>query len=91
MLKNETFTALDGRELKLLLKLIRIVSAFILVGLGGYALITGTHNSIPYMLLFAGIVTFATGVAEFKGGRKGNAVISFLASAFVVTVVLLTI
>jgi hypothetical membrane protein len=74
-----------------LLKVLRVIFALIAVGLAVYALITNNHELSSYMLFFLGAMMLVMGISELKVKRKKNAIISLLASAFVIFVSIYTI
>jgi hypothetical membrane protein len=74
-----------------LLKVLRVIFALIAVGLAVYALITNNYELSSYMLFFLGAMMLVMGISELKVKRKKNAIISLLASAFVIFVSIYTI
>jgi hypothetical membrane protein len=74
-----------------LLKVLRVIFALIAVGLAVYALITNNYELSSYMLFFLGAMMLVMGISELKVKRKKNAIISLLASTFVIFVSIYTI
>ncbi|WP_226669607.1 DUF3953 domain-containing protein [Metabacillus litoralis] len=66
-----------------MLLVLRIVIAALALSISFWALVTGINDFSPYMLLFLAAMFLAIAVFEMKAKRKKNAVISYLASAFI--------
>ncbi|MGI8314250.1 DUF3953 domain-containing protein [Halobacillus mangrovi] len=69
----------------------RIIFALITLSLAAYVFLTGNSHLTPFMLTFLGLMLLASGAHELGKGRNANAVASFVTSAFVLTIVILTI
>ena len=64
------------------MKILRHISAIIVVALSSYGLLTGTPGVIiPYALLFIGIMLLVNGITEFQK-RNANAISSLLIAGF---------
>ncbi|WP_198162631.1 DUF3953 domain-containing protein [Halobacillus mangrovi] len=71
--------------------IIRIIFALVTFAFATYVFITESSHLAPFMLTSLGFMLLASGSHELKKGRNANAVASFVTSAFVLTVAILTI
>lgn len=73
-----------------MLKIVRLISSLIVIALASYGLITKNFEFMPYMMLFLGVSILVIGVLELQAKRKTSAIISILASAFILFVAIYT-
>ncbi|WP_143469683.1 YczI family protein [Lentibacillus sediminis] len=66
-----------------MLNIIRIITAVIAGSLAIYALITGNHHVMPYMMFFMGVMLLAMGLSEIKKERRRMGFLSIIVSLFV--------
>ncbi|MCA0987512.1 DUF3953 domain-containing protein [Guptibacillus algicola] len=72
-----------------MITVLKIILSVVTVGLSVIALVTDRIGLMPYMMFSMGSLMLVTGVAEWKGNRRGYAVLSMLTSVFVFTVTFL--
>lgn len=73
-----------------MLKIVRLISSLIGIALASYGLITKNFEFMPYMMLFLGVSILVIGFLELQAKRKTSAIISILASAFILFVAIYT-
>ncbi len=69
-----------------MIKILRIVLPIIVLVLAGYSLISGNHETMPYMMFFMGALFFVMGIVEIKESRKTMGIISIIVSIFILYV-----
>ncbi|MCR2820757.1 DUF3953 domain-containing protein [Lederbergia panacisoli] len=69
--------------MNILLKILRIVLSIIIMVLAGYSLISGNHETMPYMMFFMGAMFLVMGIVEIKESRKKMGIISIIVAIFI--------
>ncbi|WP_430786737.1 DUF3953 domain-containing protein [Virgibacillus flavescens] len=73
-----------------MLKISRIILSVIVIAIAVYVLITKNFEFLPLMILFLSILIMVGGLVELQAKKKTNAIISILASTFLLFVAIYT-
>ena len=66
-----------------MLIILRILLSIIVFVLGGYVLISGNNEVMPYMMFSLGAMMLVMGIDEIKKDRKKMGVIAIIVSIFI--------
>lgn len=74
---------LKKKGVNTLLIILRILLSIIVFVLGGYSLISGNYEVMPYMMFSLGAMMLVMGIDEIMKDRKKTGVIAIIVSIFI--------